>query len=159
MNPSDVLKYGHRTVLNTLQGIPESEWEKEGVCGWWSVKNIIAHLASYECVLIDILNTFLDGGPTPDLDKYLSAGFNDNEVATRKDRTPAETLKEFNEAHAQVMSLIERTPVEKRRRAGAIPWYGEEYDLEDLIAYMYYGHKREHSAQIAVFKDTLQTSK
>jgi hypothetical protein len=28
-----------------------------------------------------------------------------------------------------------------------------EYALDDVLIYMYYGHKREHSAQIAVFRD------
>ncbi|MGH2593627.1 MAG: DinB family protein [Anaerolineae bacterium] len=156
MNAADVLKYGHRTVLKTLDGIPESKWEAEGVCGWWSVKNIIAHLASYERVLIDILNSTLGGGPTPYLDKYRGDDFNDNEVALRKDKTPAETLAEFNEAHARVMSLIAQISAKKAREPGTQPWYGMEYSLDDIIAYMYYGHKREHSAQIAVFKDTLK---
>ena len=42
-----------------------------------------------------------------------------------------------------------------RRQAGLIDWYGAEYDLEDFLIYSYYGHKREHSAQIEVFKDLL----
>ena len=54
------------------------------------------------------------------------------------------------------MDLIVRIPVETRHTNGVLPWYGAEYDLEDFIAYMYYGHKREHSAQIAVFKDKLE---
>ncbi len=156
MNAADVLKYGHRTVLRALDAIPESEWETGGACGWWSVKNIVAHLASYECVLVDILNTYLGGGPTPYLDKYMGSDFNDSEVARRTDLTPAETLAEFNTAHAEVMSLITHIPAEKARAPGTQPWYGMEYSLDDLITYMYYGHKREHSAQIAVFKDTLK---
>ena len=39
------------------------------------------------------------------------------------------------------------------REPGSIPWYGEEYALDDLIVYQYYGHKREHSAQIEAFRD------
>lgn len=156
MNAADVLKYGQRTLLRTLDGIPDAEWEKEGVCGWWSVKNIVAHLASYELVLVDILKTFLGEDAAPTLELYSKPAFNDQQVALRKDKTPSETLAELNEAHTQVMALIQRVPLELRRRVGTIPWYGAEYDLEDLIAYMYYGHKREHSAQIAVFKDTLK---
>ena len=53
MNASDVLKYGQLTFLAGLDGLPESEWEKPGVCGYWSVKQIIAHIASYEAVLAD----------------------------------------------------------------------------------------------------------
>lgn len=41
------------------------------------------------------------------------------------------------------------------RKVGALPCYGAEYDLEDFIVYSFYGHKREHCAQIAVYRDTL----
>jgi hypothetical protein len=39
---------------------------------------------------------------------------------------------------------------------GLLPWYSAEYDLEDYITYAFYGHKREHCAQIAVYRDTLK---
>ena len=49
-----------------------------------------------------------------------------------------------------------RVPLELRRKTGTLPWYGDEYDLEDLVAYSNYGHKAEHCAQIAVYRDTLK---
>jgi hypothetical protein len=157
MNASDILKYGNLTVLGTLKGIPEDQWLKSGVCGYWSVKDIIAHLASYEQVMTDVLNGFLGGGPTPNLDKYRAgSGFNDAEVNARSRLTPQETLTEYQEACACNMDLLARIPPEKRRENGTLPWYGMEYSLEDYLVYAFYGHKREHSAQIAVFKDTLK---
>ncbi len=47
MNAVDILKYGHLTVIQTIDGFPESAWDTPGACGTWSVKDIIAHLASY----------------------------------------------------------------------------------------------------------------
>jgi len=157
MNAVDILKYGQGTVFQTLEGFPESAWETPGACGVWSVKDIIAHLASYEHVLVDVLTTFVDGGPTPYLNKFTDPGsnFNDTEVAARKEKTFRVVLDEFNDTYAQVMSLVTRIPVETLRHAGTIPWYGIEYALDDYIVYAYYGHKREHSAQIAAFRDHL----
>lgn len=158
MNTRDVLKYGHQTVLRTLDGLPKTEWETPGVCGTWSVKDIIAHLASYEHLLVDVLSTFLDGGPTPYLEKMGTLGplqFNDDEVALRQDKTIADVLAEYNDTHAQTMALAARIPAETFRQNGTLSWYGPEYDLDDFIVYSYYAHKREHSAQIAVFCDQL----
>ena len=158
MNAIDVLKYGHQTVLRTLDGLPKTEWETPGVCGTWSVKDIIAHLASYEHLLVDVLSIFLDGGPTPYLEKMGTLGplqFNDDEVALRQDKTIADVLAEYNDTHAQTMALAARIPAETYRQNGTLPWYGPEYDLDDFIVYSYYGHKREHCAQIAVFCDQL----
>ena len=67
-----------------------------------------------------------------------------------------EVLRELNDTHAQVMSLVAQIPPETLRRTGTLPWYGAEYDLEDYIAYTFYGHKREHMAQVNVFLDTLK---
>jgi len=157
MNATDILKYGHQTVLQTIEGFPEAAWEEAGACGVWSVKDIIAHLASYEEVLVDVLSGFVRRLPTPYLDKFTELGgqFNDTEVERRKGRTVREVLDEFNDAYAQVTSLAAQIRPEQFRQTGTLPWYGLDYALDDVIVYMYYGHKREHSAQIAAFQDRL----
>jgi DinB family protein len=158
MNAPDILMYGHGTVLQTIEGLPESAWETPGACGVWSVKDIIAHLTSYEHVLVDVLSAFVGGGPTPYLNKYTDPGgqFNDSEVELRKGKTVREVLGEYNDTHEQVRSLAARIPVETFRQTGTLPWYGMEYALDDFIVYTQYGHKREHSAQIAAFRDHLK---
>src|SRR5215510_1687376 len=123
MNAVDVLKYGHFTVLRTLDCVPETEWETPGVCGVWSVKEIIAHLASYEHWLVDVLNGFLDGGPMPYLEKIGALGpqqFNDVEVAARQAKTAAEVLAEYNDTQAQTMALAARIPPEAYRQNGSL---------------------------------------
>ena len=158
MNAADILKYGHQTVLRTIADLPDSAWETPGVCGVWSCKDIIAHLASYERVLVDILATFLNSEPTPSLDEFRdpNGSFNDGQVALRKHNTVAEVVAEYNSTCSQTMELITQIPLATLRQAGTIPWYGSEYALDDLLVYMYYGHKREHCAQIAVFRDRLK---
>lgn len=157
MNALDILKYGHQTVLQTLDGFPDEAWENSGACGIWSVKDIIAHLTSYEKVLVDVLSTFVDDGPTPYLKKYTDpkANFNDSEVALRKEKNVQEVLYEYNDVHRQAMALAAQIRPETYRQAGTLPWYGAEYALDDFIVYAFYGHKREHSAQIAAFLDRL----
>jgi hypothetical protein len=158
MNAVDVLTYGHLTLLRTLDGLPEPAWRTGGVCGWWSVKDIVAHLTSFEVALVDILQSLRGGGATPQLDEMLALDpeeFNRVQVERRTHRSVEEVLSELSDAHAQVMERIAMLPIERRREAGALPWYGLEYDLDDLISYQYYGHKREHSAQIAVYRDQL----
>lgn len=157
MNAVDILKYGQLTVLGTLQEFPDVGQETPGACGVWSVKDIIAHLASYEQVLVDVLSAFTGGGPTPYLDKFTAPGgqFNDSEVAVRQGKSMAEVLEEFNEAHGRVMELAAQISPETYRQNGTLPWYGSIYSLDDFLVYTYYGHKREHSAQIAAMRDRL----
>jgi hypothetical protein len=158
MNAVDILKYGQQTVLQAIDGFPETAWETPGACGVWSVKDILAHLASYERVLVDILSTFTRSGATPALNTFIELGgqFNDSEVNRRKGRMIQDVLAEFNDTYTQVMSLLVPLPPETLRQSGTLPWYGMEYALDDVLVYMYYGHKREHSAQIAAFRDHLR---
>jgi hypothetical protein len=145
-------------VLRNLKDLPGEHWTIPNVCGWWSVREIIAHLASHELLFVDILQSLLGDVPTPTLDKFKRshAKFNDDEVVLRDGMTPAQVLAEYKEHNARSLALIDQIPVDVRRKAGALPWYGEAYDLEDYITYGMYGHKREHMAQVNVFKDVLK---
>jgi hypothetical protein len=153
MNADDVFRYGHLTLLGAVEGFPVDHWETTGVCGVWSAKDVLAHLASYELATGDAFAGILGEESSPTLGLLLSRGesFNDTEVEQRRGQSVDETLAEYTAAHERAAELLGRIPLDQRRQAGLLPWYGAEYDLEDLITYMSYGHKREHSAQIAEF--------
>ena len=158
MNAKDVLHYGQDFVLRNLVDLPMAQWETQNVCGWWSTKDILSHLTSFECVLNESLQTFLGGGPTPYMEQLGAdhGKFNDDQVAARQGHSAQQVFDEVQAEHARSMALIAQIPAEVIRQAGAIPWYGLEYSLDDYIVYQYYGHKREHTAQINVFKDALK---
>lgn len=153
MNADDVFRYGHLTLLGCIEGFPASAWETPGVCGVWSAKDVLAHLASYELATGDVFAGVLGEEPGETLGLLLSRGaaFNDEQVEQRRGQSADETVAEYTAAQERAATLLARIPLEQRRQPGILPWYGAEYDLEDVIAYMSYGHKREHSAQIAEF--------
>lgn len=157
MNAYDVMMYGHRTFLGSLEKLPPDQWETTGVCGVWSAKDVTSHLASYERVLVDVLGGILGEGDMPALKEFMEGGqaFNDRLVEIRKGKRPNEVLDELNRSHADALSLIKRIAPERLRETGTIPWYGPDYSIDDYIAYQIYGHKREHSAQIDAFLDRL----
>ncbi len=158
MNALDVLMYGDKLVLQTLADLPVAQWETPNVCGWWSVKDIVAHLASFEHALEEVFGLFLEGGATPHLDVMVAdpQRFNDEQVALRQRWSAPQVLEDYETSHRRAMELAGRIVPSEFRRTGAIPWYGSEYDLDDFLAYTYYGHKREHCAQVNVFKDALK---
>ena len=157
MNAVDVVMYGQGTFLASLDSVPQTEWELPNVCGYWSVRQIVTHIASYEAMFADVLVSITGNDPAPTLDAFRNdpAGFNDAEVERRSDLTTDGALDELKSEHERVMSLIREIPPERLREVGTIPWYGPEYSVDDLIAYQVYGHKREHAAQICVFADHL----
>jgi uncharacterized damage-inducible protein DinB len=159
MHPVDILFYGHQTVIQSIEGVADSDWDIPGACGVWSVHQIIAHLSSFEHVLIEILQTLLEkNAPTPTMNLFFqegSANFNDNQVALRQDQTVKETWNEYETAYQKSFELFKQIPDDLHRQTGLLTWYGDTYDLEDFLIYSFYGHKREHTAQINAFKDFL----
>jgi hypothetical protein len=130
-----------------------------GPVGYWSAKDVIAHLASYELVLVEVLQNILEPRPTPLVDEFKADGqaFNDRQVdVMRRDRTMQEVLDEYLSAYEGVAQLAKEVPTAAWRRMGILPWYGPAYDLEDFIVYTYYGHKREHCGQIQTSRDRLR---
>ena len=160
MHLADVLKYGNRTVLHAVDGLPPADWTTPGVCGHWSVKEIIDHLASFECLLIEALE-IAAGSRTehgPYLTEWLRDGqaFNDSQVPARAALSFEETLAAYQADQKRTMTLAVAMSAEQARQVGFLPAYGAEYDADDFVAYTFYGHKREHSAQIAVFRDLIK---
>ena len=158
MNVLDMLKYGDRTLMKAVKDLPEADWEIAEALGYWSVKNIIAHMTSYEIFLEQVLSTFLGAESIPLLEemKQYGNGFNDEQANRRQSYSVKAQLAEYHQAHERVMELAAKIPAETYRQNGTIPWYGSEYCLDDFIVYTNYAHKREHSGHIDVFRDTLK---
>jgi hypothetical protein len=116
---------------------------------------MIGHLASFEELLIEVLGSLLEDRGMPTVERFRAdpERFNTEETARRRELSAAKVWEEYESAHEQTLVLMARVPEEMRRQAGLLPWYGPEYDLEDFIVYTFYGHKREHSAHIALFRD------
>lgn len=159
MNPTDVLKYGHTFVLRTLNGLPIDAWKAGGVCGIWSVKDIVGHLAFYEHLLTEVLAPFADLNLEINLlPQMANPELNDIQAAVRSDHTAEQVLAEYIDTFTYNQEqVVPKVPAAAWSQVGAIPWYGAEYSLDDYIVYSFYGHKREHSAEINVFKDRLKS--
>jgi len=160
MNPADILKYGDQFLMRTLDGVPQLEWEQGGVCGVWSVKDIIGHLASYEHWLQEILAPFagvtMETPVSSRMGDIGAAAWNDWEVESRRGKSAAEVRAEYRDTYQYTYEqILPKIAAEVWPKVGTLPWYGMEYALDDFIVYSFYGHKREHGAQIAVFKDSL----
>ena len=66
-----------------------------------------------------------------------------------------DSVGEYKTSHLKLMVTAAKISADKYEENGTIPWYGEEYCINDLIVYINYGHKREHTAQINAFRDIL----
>ncbi len=152
MDISEVLQNVNLQVVRALDGLAEKEWDIPGVCGDWSIKDIVAHLASYEHVIVDVLNTFQGGELTPTVERWIKSRptFNTEEVGERKYATAQQVMDEYQGMQVEATSLIMQIPPEKVQQTGTISWYGQQHSLADFIQQMC-EHIREHVAQIGAF--------
>jgi len=161
MNALDILKYGHKTFTDSLEGLEGQDWEEKGVTTSWNIKDTLSHITSYELLLKDVILSLIDKSePTAYLDMVISMSgtdFNNLQVEQRKRQSHQEIMDEYQKAHSEVLNLASKIPAELFTKNGTLPWYGKEYSLDDYIVYSNYGHKREHAAQIKIFRKKLET--
>src|SRR5690348_12516032 len=131
MNISEALQNTNLLVIRVLDGLAEKAWDTPGVCGDWSVKDIVAHLTSYEHIIVDVLNTFQDSGLTPTVERWMQSriAFNAAEVEARKYATAQQVMDEYQGTQVEATSLMMQIPPEKVQQTGTIPWYGQQHSL------------------------------
>ena len=155
MNPIDILTYGQRTVDELIDRLEPGDWDALAL-GTWTTKDLVGHLGAFEVRFVEILTVFLGEEPATSLNGIPVGVFNDDQAAVRRGWSVEAIVAELRDAHAEAMTLVPRIPADRWREVGAIPWYGPDYALDDLVVYLMYGHKREHTPQLeAVLERTV----
>jgi uncharacterized protein (TIGR03083 family) len=158
MNAVDIFERGHQVVAKAVDGLPDADWETSGVCGVWSVREVVAHLATYEHMLAEALEMLAGADEaTPHLDEYRSRqpGYNEDKVAERRGKSPADVWAEYRAAYDRAVTALRQIPAEKLRAVGTIPWFDPQGSIDDLVVRYGFGHKREHATQIMVYRDRI----
>jgi hypothetical protein len=155
VNPIDILTYGQRAVDELIDRLEPGDWDALAL-GTWTTKDLVGHLGAFEVRFVEILTVFLGEKPATSLNGIPVGVFNDDQAAVRRGWSVETIVAELRDAHAEAMTLVLRIPADRWRAVGAIPWYGPEYALDDLVVYLMYGHKREHTPQLeAVLERTV----
>lgn len=148
LNAIDVLTYGQRMVMSTVERYGPDDWSRTAL-GTWTAKDLLGHLSAFEVRFADILATFADAPVVSDLLTADPETFNDAQAAIRVDWTIDQVVDEFTSAYDRAIGHAAAISAERWREVGTIPWYGPEYALDDLVVYLIYGHKREHDPQLS----------
>jgi DinB superfamily len=159
MNAIDVLGYGHTTVLDTIERVPEGAWDAPGAVGQWSPKDVIGHIGAFELMLGQILESLETPNAGPLVEQWLAQGedaWNEAQWELRRTLPARALIDEYAAAYDHSFSLVSRIPAGVFSTPGLLPWYGPDYDLGDFIVYSIYGHKREHTGQVGTFLDRWQ---
>lgn len=159
MHAIDMLENAHLLLMDSFVGLSDLVYETPGASGYWSVREILAHLVSHEALLVDVLSSICEPEQgTALLDRWLSnaSDFNDNEIDLRRNDSIEELIEEYAQWHSLCIDLLIHIPESKLREQGLLDWYGPEHDLEEFLVYYYYAHKRELCTQVKAFAEHLE---
>ncbi len=93
----------------TYTGLTESELLEPGVTGAWSVRDILAHVTTWEEEALKYLPLILEGGKPPRYSVTYGGidAFNARMTEEKRGLSLAEVLRQQAETHQRVIDLIE----------------------------------------------------
>lgn len=118
-----------QNLQQALAGIPDDRMSETGVCGEWSTKDLLAHIAFWDDLDVEQIKARSIGAEIQPVDWQAA---NDKSSAERADWSLSRARQEFEDAHARLLALC-----------ADHPGYAAEIVDKDT-----WEHYDEHAAQI-----------
>jgi hypothetical protein len=132
-------------LTDAYAGLPEARLVQPGVVDDWSVKDIVAHVTTWEQEALRHLPLIIAGGTPP---RYAAQGgidaFNDRATQADRRRSLAEVLSRRDQTHARLVDFI---------RAQPQGTFGGRTRARRRLRLDTYGHYPEHTAAIRAWRE------
>jgi hypothetical protein len=149
MNRSQVLAKIEKAWLqfkDSYAGLPEAKLTEPGVVGQWSVKDILAHVTSWEQEALKYLPLILDGGRPPRYSVTYGGidAFNAQVREEKRGLSLSRVLREMDETHRRVIDYVQNAPDEQFTR---------ETRFRRRLRLDTYSHYPEHTRMIQEWRE------
>lgn len=98
-------------LKESYAGLSDSRLTEPGVTGDWSVKDILAHVTTWEGEALKYLPLIIAGGRPP---RYVRYGgidaFNAKMTEEKRGLSLAEVRRQLEDTHGRLIDLVQRTP-------------------------------------------------
>src|SRR5579859_6178714 len=105
------------TLKESYAGLSDSQMTEPGVMGNWSVKDILAHVSTWEEEALKYLPLIITGGRPP---RYIQYGgidaFNEQMTEQKQGLALSDVLKQLANTHCQLIDYIQSVPEEQFTR-------------------------------------------
>lgn len=144
----------HAELTAALAGIPAEKLTRHPLVAWWTIKDLLGHVAMWDQVALKFIREYqADGLPKQlgiqgddDVDRYNKRG-----VAMRRDWSLETVRAELETTYRKLIAAIESLSDADLVKPLPPPW-GDGATLERLIAVNSYQHVPEHIEQIEKWK-------
>jgi uncharacterized damage-inducible protein DinB len=149
MNKEQAIKKitaSRQEFLDALSGLPINAYTQEAVEGVWNVKDLIAHIETWERACLIPLREYARGGKftpekIPDHDAW-----NLRNAQIWKSKPLEMILEEYRSTREELLALVESLPAELWTRQLNLPW-GECASLAEMLSGLAW-HEDEHRRPI-----------
>ena len=148
------IKQAHANLTATLEGISDETMTTRPVIDWWTLKDMLGHVAMWERVALRFIEEYQSEGAPKSLglkDDAAVDAYNKRGAAERRDWSLARVRSESAAAVHDLLAAIEHLTDEQLNAPLAAPWESG-VTLERLIAWNSYEHVPEHIAQIVAWR-------
>jgi hypothetical protein len=127
-------------------GLPEEQLMEPGVTGAWSVRDIIAHVTTWEEEALEHLPSILEGRRPPRYSVVYGGidAFNALMTKRKEGLSLSEVLRQLDDTHQRLIDLIESAPEDQLIR---------ETRFRRRLRLDTYGHYPKHSAAIRRWRE------
>lgn len=135
--------------MAALSSASAATLERKGLVGQWSIKNVLAHLAAWELVTVQVLSERLETGKTPEIMATINAdqdAWNAFQVDEVEDLSPDDQLVEFEWTRSLLLQYL--ASLDDATLAKAKPWSGWDGTVADYVLDAIAGHERTHAEQV-----------
>src|SRR5438132_13087171 len=98
-------------IKESYAGLSDSQLTEPGVMGDWSVKEILAHVTTWEEEALKYLPLIIAGGRPP---RYIAYGgidaFNARMTEQKRALSLSDVLRQLDESHRQLVDFVESAP-------------------------------------------------
>ena len=135
-----------RAFEESYAGLSHTQMLQPGVTGAWSVRDIIAHVTTWEEEALKHLPLILSGGKPPRYSVTYGGitAFNAQTTKQKKDLSLAEILRQSHAIHQRLIALIENAPEDQ---LGGGTRFRRRLRLDT------YGHYPKHTEAIRAWRN------
>lgn len=134
-----------QALQDSYAGLPESRLVEPGVTGEWSVRDILAHVTTWDEEALKYLPLILTGGRPP---RYAAVGgidaFNARMTEQKRDLPLAEVLRQLEETHQRLRVFIQTVPEDQ---------FARETRFRHRLRLDTYSHYPLHTAMIRAWRE------
>jgi uncharacterized damage-inducible protein DinB len=145
------MESARQEMLATIALIPEAERESRLVCGVWTLKDVLGHVADWEWYGVERWRPEQSNRSLQVPYPGTIQEWNDLHAAARKDDSWERVWVDFVNARAALQQIVEGLDEEELGRTVPAPWNPNDSNYRWILTWIH--HEREHAADLRLVLD------